>query len=237
MRKKLKLTWATFVPYFYWSMTYLLRAVLVVVGRWKATGRENVPRTGAVVLVSNHLSNADPAIVSAGVARRRIRFMAKEELFHGRFSAVVKLWGAFPVKRFDADVGALLNAERILRRGEVLGMFPEGTRSRTGYMGPTHPGTALIALRSGATVLPCALTGTEALKNPAVLLKKPRITVTIGQPITLSAVRRPTEAQVSELTNQIVTAIQALLPPRYVAPYTGLEEGSDPPNGTSPPRR
>jgi 1-acyl-sn-glycerol-3-phosphate acyltransferase len=235
VRKKLKLNWATFVPSFYWSMTYLLRAILVVVGRWKATGRENVPRTGPVILVSNHLSNTDPPILGAGIASRRIRFMAKEELFHGHFSVITKLWGAFPVKRFDADVGALMNAERILRRGEVLGMFPEGHRSRTGYMGPVHPGTALIALRSGATVVPCAMTGTEALKNPAVLLKKPRIAVTIGQPMTIEAVRRPSEAQVSELTNRIVNAIQAMLPPRYVAPYTESGEATVTTNGTNPP--
>lgn len=215
-----KLTWARFVPYFYWGCSYLLRAILTVVGRWKATGRENVPKSGPVIVVCNHLSNADPPIISAGVLRRRIRFMAKEELFHGRFSVITKLWGAFPVKRLDADIGALLNAERILKRGEVLGMFPEGTRSRTGYMGPPHPGTALIALRAGATVLPCAVTGTERLKSAKVLFTKPRITVTVGAPMPLTAVRRPTDAQVSELTARIYASIEALLPAQYRAPYT-----------------
>ncbi len=148
MRRRLKsIGWQTFAPPFYWGCTYLLRGLLRVVVRWDVTGRENVPMSGAVIVVSNHLNNADPPILGAGIARRRIRFMAKVELFKMPFGAIIKLWDAFPVRRFDADLAAMLNAERILKRGGVLGMFPEGHRSRTGYMGPVHPGTAMIALR------------------------------------------------------------------------------------------
>ncbi|MGB4862398.1 MAG: lysophospholipid acyltransferase family protein [Tepidiformaceae bacterium] len=238
MRERLRrIGWQTFAPAFYWSCTYLLRFLLTVVIRWKVTGRENIPREGALIVVSNHLNNGDPPILGAGVARRRIRFMAKIELFKMPFGAVVKLWDAFPVRRFDADLGAMLTAERILKKGGVIGMFPEGHRSRTGYMGPVHPGTAMIALRSGATVLPCAMTGTERLRNPLVLLRRPKFTVDIGEPIRLEAVRRPTEEQVSELTERITKAIQALLPPRYIAPYTGGEGGEDEGDGTGDSRR
>lgn len=229
MRRLKAIGWHTFAPAFYWTFTYLLRGVLWLVVRWDVTGRENVPLSGALIIVSNHLNNADPGILSAGIARRRIRFMAKIELFKMPFGAIIRLWDAFPVRRFDADLGAMLNAERILKHGGVLGMFPEGHRSRTGYMGPVHSGTAMIALRSGATVLPCAMTGTEKLKNPLVLLRRPRFSVSIGEPIALEPVRRPSEEQVSDLTRRIVEAIQAQLPPQYVAPYTGIEgegEGS-----------
>ena len=232
MREKLKrVGWQTFSPPFYWTCTSILRALLTVVIRWKVTGRERIPREGALIVVSNHLNNADPPILGAGVSKRRIRFMAKVELFKMPFGALVKLWDAFPVRRFDADLGAMLTAERILKRGGVIGMFPEGHRSRTGYMGPVHPGTAMIALRSGATVLPCAMTGTERLKNPLVLLRRPLFSVSIGEPIKVDPVRRPTEEQVSELTERITAAIQAQLPPQYVAPYTGNEGGGDKPDG------
>jgi len=223
MRRRLM---ASLVPVVYWGATHALRFVLMVVGRWKASGRENVPATGALIVVSNHLNNADPPILAAGIARRRIRFMAKIEIFKLPFGMVPRLYGAFPVRRFEADLAAMLNAERLLKRGEVLGMFPEGTRSRTGYLGKPHPGTAMIALRSGATVLPCAITGTEVLKNPLNLLRKPRITVTIGEPIQVEAVRRPTEEQVNDLTERIFSAIKALLPPKYLAAYTGSEEAA-----------
>jgi len=224
MRARLKgIGWSTFVPPFYWALTNLLRGVLWVVIRWEVTGRERVPREGALIIVSNHLNNADPPIVGAGLARRRIRWMAKIELFKMPFGAFVKLWGAFPVRRFDADLAAMLNAERILKNGGVIGMFPEGTRSRTGRMGVPHPGTAVIALRSGATVIPCAMTGTERLRNPLVVLRRPTFTFDIGEPIVVEKVRRPTEAQVSELTAQMVDAISAMLPEGYRPPYTGTE--------------
>ena len=225
MLRRLKPSWAKAAPAFYWGATYLVRFVLWVVGRWKVTGRDRVP-DGALIIVSNHLSNADPPILGAGIARRRIRFMAKIELFKYPFGVIPRLYDAFPVRRFEADLAALLNAERILKRGGVLGMFPEGTRSRTGMTGKPHPGTALIALRSGATVLPCAIVGTEQLSKPANFLRKPRISFTIGEPIRVTQTRRPTEAQISALTDQIFQAILAMLPPRYTAPYTE-EDGSD----------
>lgn len=229
MRLKVpRLRWETFVPPFYWGCTYVLRGALWLVTRWEVRGREHVPLEGGLIVVSNHLNNADPPIVGAGVARRRIRWMAKVELFRYPFGVIPRLWGAFPVRRFEADLGAMLNAERILRQGGVLGMFPEGTRSRTGYLGRPHPGTALIALRTGAPVLPCAVTGTERLRNPLVLLRRPRFSVTIGEPIRVAAVRRPSEEEVSALTERIFEAVRALLPPEYVAPYTGSDSGGSP---------
>ena len=233
--KRLKPGWNTFVPSFYWTMTSALRAALWVIARWTVTGREQVPAEGAFMVVSNHLSNADPPILAAGIARRRIRFMAKVELFKFPLGAIIRLYGAFPVRRFDADVAALLNADRILKHGGVLGMFPEGHRSRTGYVGKPHPGTALIALRSGTTVLPCAIIGTEQFKSPLNLLKKPRITIHIGEPIVLEKVRRPTEQQVSELTERIFDEIKALLPAKYLAAYTGSEGATDSDHGADHP--
>lgn len=230
-----KLTWATFVPAFYWSMTSALRFVLWVVGRWKVSGREHVPAEGALIVVSNHLNNTDPPILAAGVLRRRIRFMAKIELYKYPFGVIPRLYGAFPVRRLESDMGALLNAERILKAGGVLGMFPEGTRSRTHTLGRPHPGTALIALRTGAPILPCAITGTENLHKPLTYVRKPRITIRIGEPFAVEKVRRPTEADVSALTRRIFDEIAALLPPHYVGTYTEKEEVTAAAHGDSHP--
>ena len=227
MRKLMHLSWHTFALPFYWGCTYLLRFLLTVLIQWKVAGRDNVPKEGAFIVVSNHRSNVDPPVLGAGIARRRVRFMAKVELFKMPFGIVIKLWDAFPVRRFDADLGALLTAERILKHGGVVGMFPEGTRSRTGYIGRFHAGTALIALHTGTTVLPCAMTGTENLTSPIKILKRTRVTVSIGKPIVLEQVRRPTEAQVSELTQRILDDIVALLPESHRRFYTELEGGAD----------
>ena len=216
-----RLSWEPFVRPFYWFCVHGLRVILWVLGRWKAVGRENIPASGPLIVVSNHLNNADPPILASGIARRQVRFMAKIELFKMPFGAIIRLYGAFPVRRFDADLAAMLHAERLLKRGGVLGMFPEGTRSRTGKVGRPHPGTALIALHTGAPILPCAIVGTEQLGNPLNVLRKPRIEVRMGKLIEVEAVRRPTEEQVSELTDRIFAAITALLPEHYVEAYTG----------------
>ncbi len=227
MRKLRHLSWHTFALPFYWTCTYLLRFLLTVFTRWKVTGRENVPKTGSFIVVSNHRSNVDPPVLGAGIARRRIRFMAKVELFKMPLGIIIKLWDAFPVRRFDADLGAMLTAERILKHGGAIGMFPEGTRSRTGLLGTFHAGTAVIALHTGATVLPCAMTGSENLTSPIKILKRTRVTVAIGEPIVLEAVRRPTEDQVRELTERIQGAIVALLPESHRRFYTELEGGDN----------
>lgn len=224
------------VPGFYWVATHALRAILWVVGRWVVTGREYIPREGALLVVSNHLNNADPPILSAAIARRRVRYLAKIELFKLPFGVIPRAYGAIPIRRGEADIGAMLAAERILRRGDVLGMFPEGTRSRTGYLGTPHPGTALFALRTGATVLPCAMTGTERLRNPLIVFTKPRITCTIGEPITVERVKKPSEAQVQELTDLIFSRIASMLPASYLPPsYTGSTGETGESNGGDNP--
>lgn len=241
MRTRLKrlATWDRFSPAFYWVSTSGVRLLLVLLVRWRVMGRERVPRTGGFILASNHLNNADPGILGAAIARRRIRFMAKVELFRYPFGVIPRLYGAFPVRRFESDARALLQAERLLRDGQVIGMFPEGTRSRTGYLGSPHPGTGIVALRSGAPVLPCAVTGTEILRNPLRLVFRPRFTVTIGEPLVFEPVRRPNETQVRDATDRIFSAIAAMLPPKYLPPYTGdrddvagseqSDAGGDPP--------
>jgi len=232
MRRFLKSS--TVEPLVYWWAHYQLRLILVVVARWKVVGRERVPRQGPFIVASNHLSIADPPVLASAIPRRRIRYMAKIEIFKPPFGWIPRAYGAFAVRRFDADLAAMLNAERVLRRGQVLGMFPEGTRSRSGSLQRPHPGTALIALRSGAPILPCAIIGTDQLQNPWRILKRPRISVVIGEPIQVETVKRPNEEQVNELTDRIYDEIKQLLPRKYHAAYTGTEEAITADGGHSP---
>jgi 1-acyl-sn-glycerol-3-phosphate acyltransferase len=204
-----------FTPPFYWFQTALARVLLGLVVRWEVHGREHLPRHGPLIIVSNHLNASDPPLLATAIWRRRAVYMAKIEIFQGWFGFLPRWYGGFPVRRFEADMTALLNAERLLRRGGVLGMFPEGTRSHTGALGVPRPGSALIALRSGAPVLPCVMVGTEQLRKPLSLLRRPRMSVRIGQPIAVPEVRRPTEEQVDDLTARIYAAMYSLLPEKY----------------------
>jgi 1-acyl-sn-glycerol-3-phosphate acyltransferase len=206
------------VNLFYGVSTAAMRAVVWTFGRYQVVGAGRMPRSGPLIVVSNHLNNADPPLLGASLPRP-IRFMAKQELFDSPLGPVVRSFGAFPVRRFEADLAALRRAQSILKEGGVVGMFPEGHRSRSGGMGPPQPGTALIALRSGASLLPVAITGTEVITTPLVLLRKPRIRVVVGKPFALPAQRRVTAEQVQAGTDEIMRRIAALLPEQYRGIY------------------
>jgi 1-acyl-sn-glycerol-3-phosphate acyltransferase len=207
------------VPPFYWLMTRLLRLVVLIFGRYEVEGAERVPRQGGLIVVSNHLNLADPPLLGSAIPRR-IRFMAKQELFDARPGGFFIRWfGAFPVRRFEGDLQALRTAQQMLRDGGVIGMFPEGHRSRGRGLQEPFPGTALIALRTGATVLPVAITGTEAITSPLVLLKNPRLRVVIGEPFTLPPLRRINSEAARAGTEEIMRRIAALLPPKYRGVY------------------
>jgi 1-acyl-sn-glycerol-3-phosphate acyltransferase len=214
---------------FYWLMTRLMHVVVWTVGRYRVQGRCHVPRTGALIVVANHLNNADPPLLGAAVPRP-IRFMAKQELFDARpFGFFIRLFGAFPVRRFEADLQALREAQRLLADGQAIGMFPEGHRSHGKGMQKPYPGTALIALRTGATLLPVGITGTEAITTPLILVRKPRITVTVGEPFTLGQPQRVTSEAVQAGAEEIMRRIAALVPENYRGIY-----GANPTPNPSP---
>lgn len=210
---------------FYYVAAFLTRVLLVTLTRWEVSGRDYVPRTGPLILVSNHLNNVDPPILSASMPRR-IVFMAKEELYQGRniSGLLARAFGAFPVRRGEADRHALRQAFRVLEQGLALGMFPEGTRSPTGQLQPAQMGTAWIALETGAPVLPVGIWGTEVIQTVGDVLSRPHIRINIGKPFNLPPSppgRR--SAQLAQATRTIMEAIAALLPPRYRGAHGGLE--------------
>lgn len=170
--------------------------------RIKVIGKENFPKEGPVIVCSNHISNLDPPVVGI-TSPRVIHFMAKEELFKKTFLRKL-LTGihAFPVRRGMADRNALRNGLKILKEGKVLGLFPEGTRSRTGKLGKPLAGVGFFALRSDAVVIPCAIQGSY----------KPfrRTTVTYGKPVNMVALREQ-KASAQETADTIMKEIEKLI--------------------------
>lgn len=219
--------WA--VAAFYWAMTRLMMIVVWTFGRWRVRGREHVPASGPLLIVSNHLNNADPPLLGATIRNRRIRFMAKIELFQGGIKGLpIQLFGAFPVRRFEADLAALRTAQELLKAGEAVAILPEGHRNRSGVaMQQPYPGAALIALRSGVPVLPVGITGTQHVRGLGVLLKKPRITVTIGEPFVLDRKGKIDRATVQAGSETIMRRIAALLPPPYRGAWDEAPGGTD----------
>lgn len=153
--------------------------------RWRVEGQENVPATGPVIIAPNHLSNLDPPLIGT-VLPRRAYFMGKEELFE----APIPRWFnprimAYPVKRGVPDRKAIRWTLRLLEMGEMVVVFPEGTRSRTGELQEPESGISYLILKSKAPVVPIAISGTNRL----IVSCKPfprfgRIQVRIGKPLT-----------------------------------------------------
>jgi 1-acyl-sn-glycerol-3-phosphate acyltransferase len=128
---------------------------------WKIEGEENIPEQGPVIIVANHISNWDPVVVGSAI-RRKIRFMAKAELFSSPFLArVMSGLGAFPVKRGKPDIGAIRQSIHILQEGGMLGIFPEGTRSVGDELRKGLPGMVLFMEKTQAPVVLAAVQNTR----------------------------------------------------------------------------
>lgn len=208
------------MSWFYYVVRLIVRTWLRLFTCWQVKGRENIPGQGPLLVVANHLNLADAPLVMVSLGRKAM-FMAKEELFRSRFSGYfVGGLGAFPVHRGQADRKALLQAERVLAEGLALVMFPEATRSKNAQLQPAFPGSALIAWRSGAPILPIGITGTERIKGAGWWLLRPKITVNIGRPFHLPPVSsKLTKTELAELTNYIMGHIAELLPVEYRGNY------------------
>jgi 1-acyl-sn-glycerol-3-phosphate acyltransferase len=165
-------------------------------------GSENIPKEGGVLICSNHIDNLDPPVV--GVASpRTIHFMAKEELFRiPVLKGILPKINAFPVKRGMSDKQALRTALKVLKDGQVLGLFPEGTRSKNGELGKGLSGAGFFALRTDATVIPCAIIGPYKPFKP--------LKVIFGKPVDMQELREQ-KGTAEEVTELIMNSIGQLI--------------------------
>ncbi|WP_274651668.1 lysophospholipid acyltransferase family protein [Paenibacillus humicola] len=180
----------------------LLRVLYAVLFRFEAQGLDNIPAAGPVILCSNHTSNLDPTTVGVMV-NRKVHYMAKQELFNvPLFGPFIRALGAFPVKRGGVSKDTIRTAIALMRDGGVMGIFPEG--SRRAPSGAGKKGAAMIALRSGATVIPVAITGNYRLFS--------KVVIRYGQPIDLSAFIQDSSSNVlDKLTETIMTRIREMV--------------------------
>lgn len=203
----------------YRAMRSVFRGSIKTAHRPTVTGIANVPKTGPVIIASNHRSFADSIYLSA-LAPRRVSFMAKAEYFERRnpinmmVGGFMTAVGAFPVERGSAAaaVKALEVGEEILRAGGVFGIYPEGTRSRDGKIGAGKTGAAELAIRTGATIVPVGLVGTEDVMPVDAKAPQPKtFSITFGKAIPAPPRANPAGPQRRELTEQIMSAIRALV--------------------------
>lgn len=170
--------------------------------RFEVIGADKFPKEGGILLCSNHIDNLDPPVVGIN-APRPVNFMAKEELFNlPLLKSILPGVRAFPVKRGMSDRDALRRAIKLLKDGEVVGLFPEGTRSKDGQLGKGFSGAGFFALRGEANVVPCAIIG------PYKPFK--RLKVVYGDAIDMQPYRER-KASAEEVTEVIMAHIAELL--------------------------
>lgn len=151
-------------------------------------GREHLPVEGPVILAANHMSNADPPLLATFLPRP-VCYMAKQELFEVPvLKQIITAAHSFPVKRGAGDRGAIKAAMEVLKQGKVLGLFPEGTRSKDGKIHKAEAGVALIAAMTNAPVLPACIIGTDKIfANGGIL---PKVRVIYGEPMRFTGNRK-----------------------------------------------
>lgn len=187
----------------------MFRILFTVVFRWRVTGLENIPAAGGVIIAPNHTSNIDPPLVGSAL-RRRITVMAKEELFVSAiFAFIIKRLGAFPIKRGAGDRAAIKTAIKLLEEGNVLMLFPEGTRSKTGSLGKAQPGIAMIAMKSQVPVIPVSISGTYKFFRNGTWF--PRFSVRFGAPLYPPEGARASKELLDEFGSKIMKEIGGLL--------------------------
>ena len=142
----------------YRAVQYLLAILATVLVRWRATGQGNMPATGGVLLVSNHLSFLDVILLGLPL-RRPLNYVARSTLFVSVLGWFIRSVGAFPIQREGMGASGMKETLRRLRAGGIVTLFPEGTRSYDGQLGPLKPGIAVLVQRVGVPVVPAGVAG------------------------------------------------------------------------------
>jgi 1-acyl-sn-glycerol-3-phosphate acyltransferase len=193
----------------------LLTPVALLLYRTRAIGTENVPAIGPVILTPNHFSQMDH-FFAAVYLRRKVRFMAKSQLFKPPFlTFILSHGGVFPIRRGHHDEEAFITAHAILEDDGCLLMYAEGGRSRSGGLGQPRPGVGRIALESGVPVVPVALHGSAGVRGWK-RLRFPKVTVQYGEPLSFPVEASAARERQQEVANEVFDRVRTM--------YVRLEE-------------
>ena len=205
-----------FYYFFRISISLLSRLAL----RCQVIGKGNVPQHGACIVVANHVNLLDSPVLGVNLGRK-VYFMAKAELFRSHTTGwLAEQCGAFSVAKGKLNRRAGRKAKELLAKGQALIIYPEGRRSEDGKLGQAYTGATLLAMKSGVPIVPVGIIGTGQLVGKWWFLRRPRITLNIGQPFTLSSFHdRLSKEETARMTHEIMMHIAGLLPQEYRGPY------------------
>jgi 1-acyl-sn-glycerol-3-phosphate acyltransferase len=195
-----------------WTYTFvrlLVTLPTLLIYRVRAIGRENVPKDGPLILAPNHFSQMDHFFVGLFL-RRRIRFMAKSQMFGPPvLTYIYRVGGVIPIRRGHHDEKAFETAFAVLGQGEMLLIYAEGGRSRSGELGEPKPGIGRIALESGAPIVPVAIHGSATVRRWK-RFRFPKITVEFGEPVSFSVERAPSRERQLEAATEVFAEVRRM---------------------------
>jgi len=188
-----------------------------------------IPTQGPLIIISNHINFLEPLVVYTHLLPRPMAFFAKVESWNNKLIGFVfDMWGGIPLKRGSADIGAIRLGLEALENGKILAVAPEGTRSGDGVLGKGHPGVVIMALRSGAPLLPMACYQHEKFWDKITHLRRTDFRIAVGHPFTLQANGEPVTREMrQQMIDEIMYQMAALLPPSYRGPYANLSDATE----------
>ena len=192
----------------YGAVRLVLTPYLMLVHRARCIDSHTIPADGPVIIAPNHFSFLDHFFVAVYL-RRKVHFMAKSQLFQRPMQFIFTHGGVFPVRRGHHDEEAFKTAHAVLARGDVVVMYAEAGRSRSGELGKPRHGLGRLALESGAPVVPTAIAGTERARNWK-RLQFPKVTVQFGEPVRFEQVPEPTKDQAQEASELVFARVRVL---------------------------
>jgi 1-acyl-sn-glycerol-3-phosphate acyltransferase len=212
-----------------WFVTLTIKGLLRILCRVDDAQLAKVPDRGPLIMVSNHVNFLEAPLVYTHLLPRKMAGFAKAEAWKNpllRFLA--KLWGPIPLRRGEVDRSALREALDALEEGLILGLAPEGTRSGDGRLQQGNPGMVLLALRSGAPLLPVVHYGGELFWHNLARLRRTEFHVVVGQPFFLEPGGIKVSRQVRrQMTDEIMYQMAALLPPDHRGVYSNMDGATE----------
>jgi 1-acyl-sn-glycerol-3-phosphate acyltransferase len=203
------------------TLQHIVRFLIKTLTVSEYFGTENVPKEGGVILAINHMSHLDTPLMMVNPVRPDITALVTTKYGENLFVAwLTNTAGGIWINRDIADFSAIRKAAKALNEGVALGIAPEGTRSKNGQLQAGKPGTLMLAVKTGAPIVPVGITGTETALHDLAHFRRPRLTVRFGKPFTIPPLERGSRSQdLKKWTRELMLRIAALLPKSYRGIY------------------